>query len=66
MADSVDNYDRGATLTPCLDCGGHRYWWNGDDWQCAECAPPYSAGVIEMFLHVPTVGPSGATNFEVH
>lgn len=37
-------------LTPCRACGSRRWWFDADVWQCWNCRPPPSEGVIRVEL----------------
>jgi len=44
------SYDEMDKLTPCHVCGSRRYWFDGKVWQCWNCAPPPSQGMIQADL----------------
>jgi ribosomal protein L37AE/L43A len=43
-------YEEMDKLTPCPVCGSRRYWFDGEVWQCRNCVPPPSEGVIRVNL----------------
>ena len=44
------SYDEMDKLTPCRVCGSHRYWFDGQVWQCWNCVPLPSADMIRVDL----------------
>jgi hypothetical protein len=45
------SYDEMDKLMPCRVCGSHRYWSDGEVWQCWNCCPPPSADMVRVDLH---------------
>ncbi|HXQ25964.1 MAG TPA: hypothetical protein VN822_06125 [Candidatus Acidoferrales bacterium] len=44
------SYDEMDKLTPCPVCHSRQYWFDGKVWQCCNCVPPPSPGMIRVDL----------------
>ena len=44
-------YEDMDKLTACPVCGSLRYWFDGAEWRCWNCAPPPYENVVRVDLH---------------
>ena len=49
--DSLKNPASGESLTPCRRCDSHRFWFDGEVWQCWNCVPPPSADMVRVDIN---------------
>jgi hypothetical protein len=45
---SAFSYDEMDKLTLCAVSGSRRYWFDGEVWQCWNCAPSPAEGMIQV------------------